>query len=168
MVRISFVVDGQAQFDRAFNRVGNRIKDLRPVFEEVGKEFKEIQAEQFASEGAKGFSGAWQPLSANYAILKQAIWGSKPILEASGRLKESLTTGHADTVEEIRKDSAAFGTTVPYATQHQRGNASKRLPKREVISFSDRQKRRLQKRIQATLLELMRQDGEINKFFGIE
>jgi phage gpG-like protein len=160
-MRISFLVDGRPQFDRAFNRVGDRIKDMRPVFEEVGKEFKEIQAEQFKSEGAKGASGGWQPLSANYAVLKYLVWGSKPILEASGRLKDSLIGNTSDTVSEIRKDSAAFGTSVPYATQHQRGNPSKRLPKREIISFSETQKRRLQKRLQAKILELMRTDGLI-------
>lgn len=156
MSRFTIEVDGQAEFSRAFNRGVDRIKDLSPIWEEVKQEFFEIQREQFTSEGAAGAAGKWQELSPAYAEVKAQKWGSKPILQASGRLYTSLTQEGGDNVSDIRKQEASFGTVVPYALAHQRGN---RVPKREVISFSEKQKNRLMKRIQKKLIEEMRALG---------
>lgn len=156
-MRFSIIVDGIPQFDRAFNRVSETVNDLTPVWKAIEREFHKIEREQFDSEGARGASGKWKPLKPKYQKIKARNYPGKRILERTGKLRRSLTGETADTVSNIRSDNAEFGTSLPYALAHQRGSG--RLPKREVISFSDAQKRRMMKGIQRELLMLIKRQG---------
>ncbi len=157
-IRFGFSVAGKPQFDRTFIRYGAVFDDLTPVWKEVQQEFYSIEADQFQSGGAAGASGKWQPLSPRYEAQKIARYGTFALLAgvliASNRMYESLTGETGDSVVEIGKQEAVFGTKLPYAKYHQRGGG--RLPRREVISFSEKQKLRMQKRIQRKLVELLR------------
>lgn len=157
-MRFTIEVEGETQLDREFNRVKETIDDLTPVWKEVQQEFFDIEFEQFSSEGAKGASGKWKPLSPKYEEIKLKKYGTIAliggILYATGAMRESLTRHAKDTIEEFGKQEAAFGTSLPYATYHQTGGG--RLPRRKVIDLSDEQKRRVQKRIQKELLKLVK------------
>lgn len=157
--RITLVVDNKVQFDRIFTRIDERFNNLTPIWGDVKRAFWRYEKEQFKTEGAAGRSGAWQKLSNRYVVQKIERYGGKGfagsgILVASGRLKKSLTGETSDLIYQTSSKEFAIGSSVPYGKYHQRGGG--RLPKRELISLSDNQKRRLQKTIQKALVREMR------------
>lgn len=157
MYRFRIEVAGEEVFNRAFNRI-DRLSDLRPIWPEVIREFYLIEAEQFESEGAAGASGRWAPLSDVYAKYKAVAYPDKPILQADEDLVKSLTDPEAlGAILRPDEQELTIGTSVPYATAHQRG--TRRMPARPPISFSEAQKRRLQKSIQAGLVRFVREAG---------
>lgn len=158
-MKITWEVDGIPVLNRSFARVGEHLSDLRPIWDDVQKDFWKIEAEQFKSEGAKGASGKWKALSRPYAKQKAQRYGVKTILRASDRLMDSLTGQTGDTVLIKEKNEFGIGTSLSYAMYHQRGGG--RLPKRPVIDFSDTQKRTLSKGIQRDILTAMKRDPGI-------
>jgi phage gpG-like protein len=151
---VSIEVDGKPEFDRTFSRLDANFDDLTPIWPAVRAKFYEIEAQQFDSEGGKGGSGRWKALSARYAAQKVARYGDKPILEATGDLRASLTSDGAGSYYWADKQEVAIGTTLPYAMYHQRGSG--KLPERKPISFSDEQTRDLMKTIQSELVKQLR------------
>lgn len=151
---VEIEIDGKAEFSRTFSRLDANFDDLTPIWPAVRSKFYEIETQQFDSEGDKGGSGRWQALSARYAAQKVATYGDKPILEATGALRESLTSDGAGSYYWADKHEVAIGTTIPYAMYHQRGVG--KLPQRKPISFSDEQKRDLMKTIQGELIKQLR------------
>ena len=165
-MRFSFEIGSKVQFDRAFNRLGDHLEDLRPVWDEAEQAFYKIEREQFASEGAKGRSGKWAPLSRAYAVSKAAQYGSQPILRASGKLERSLTGNTGDSVLIKEKDEFSIGTKLFYATYHMEGTDN--MPMREPISFSDAQRTDMQKAIQLSLIKIVRGDKSITQSIEVE
>lgn len=152
---IQIAVDGEDQFFRSFKRLDANFDDLSPIWPDVRDEFWQIEKEQFDSEGSKGGGGKWQALSARYEIQKIARYGAgKKILEASGDLVASLTGNAPGSYYMANAKEIAVGTTIPYGMYHHRGEG--KLPKREVISFSEVQKKRLMKIIQGSLIKQLR------------
>jgi len=155
--RLRAEVLGEEVFNRAFNRIDS-LSDLRPLWPEVIREFYLIEAEQFESEGAAGASGKWAALSDVYARYKQRVRPDKPILRFDDDLVQSLTDPEAvGAILRPEADGLTIGTSVPYATAHQRG--TRRMPARPPISLAETQKRRLQKSIQAGLVRFVREAG---------
>jgi phage gpG-like protein len=148
--RFRLEIGGKVEFDRTFIRIKENIADLSPEWEAAFEAFQTIEAQQFDTEGKAGATGKWKELSPDYASWKELYYPGAKILERTGRLVESLTATTSDTVKNIGKLSAEFGTRVEYARNHQDGIG---VPKREVISFSEKQKRFLQKEIQKSLVQ---------------
>ncbi len=153
--RIQISVDGKPEFSREFIRLDAVFNDLTPIWPDVRDKFWEIEKEQFASEGSKGRSGKWTALSSRYKAQKIKRYGSGlKILEATGELRDSLTGDAPGSYYRTTKEEIAIGTTLARGIYHQRG--SDRLPKREIISFSDPQKTDLMKTIQGSLVRELR------------
>lgn len=165
-MNIKFTVEGVELLNRSFGRVNTRLSDLRPIWNNVQREFWKIENEQFASQGAKGAGGAWKPLTRPYAIQKAKRYGVKTILRASDALYHSLTGETGDTILLKDKQEFGIGTSLPYAPYHQRGGG--RLPKRAVIDFSEIQKTRLTKSIQRDILAELKKDGAITNTLQIK
>lgn len=159
-MNIRFEVEGVTILNRSFQRVGEHLEDLRPIWETVQRDFWKIEEAQFKSEGAKGAGGKWQALSRPYAKQKAQRHGVKTILRATDRLYSSLTGQTGDTLLFKEKQEFGIGTSVPYAKFHQTGAG--KLPKRAVIDFSDSQKRDLSKAIQRDIITAMKRDPAIN------
>lgn len=159
-MRFTFEVEGKAEFDRSFNRVGEHVSDLRPVWDKIERVFFDIESEQFKSEGSKGRSGKWKPLKRSYAARKERTHPGMPILQRSGRMMRSLTSKTGDTVLVKERQEFSIGTSLFYPAFHQTGTS--KMPAREVISFSDQQRTRMTKEIQKGLLEIIRSDRAIN------
>lgn len=157
MLNIKWEVEGVTILNRSFSRVNETLTDLRPIWDNVQREFWAIEDQQFKSENARGASGTWKPLTRPYAKRKAQRYGVKTILRASDRLYSSLTGQTGDTV--LLKDPQEFGigTSLKYAGYHQRGGG--RLPKRPVIDFSENQKRDLMKGMQRDILKELRKTG---------
>ena len=157
MIRFRGEIDGDQVLNRAFNRVGQFISDFRPIWPRVADEIYQINQEQFDSEGGKGASGRWAALSPAYKKWKEVNYPGQPILRLTNALYESLTDPEApDAVYQPSRDELVIGTRVEYATAHQRGG---RMPARPIFSFTEQQKRRMQKAIQVGLVQFTRQAG---------
>lgn len=156
MLRISLVVDGAAVFDRAFSRFGEGISDLRPIWDDVAKDFWDIEQQQFKSQGAH--SNTWKPLSEKYGQWKAKKYPGKQILEIDGTLWRSLTQkGAKGAVYDPQKDELAIGTSIPYAQYHQRG--TRRMPRRAPIDLTEGDKRRIGRTIHRRLVGVAREAG---------
>src|SRR4051794_35315537 len=114
MLRLSFEILGVKEFDRAFHRLDEHLSDFRPTWPLVTAAIQRIESEQFKSEGAKGRSRKWKPLTRNYAEAKRKKYGDKPILERTGALMRSLTTTTEDTVLIEQPLEYGFGTRLFY------------------------------------------------------
>lgn len=158
MIRFVAEVGGVEVLNRAFNRVDRGIDDFRNFAPGIAREFYAIEEQQFRSEGAAGASGKWAPLSLSYARFKARAFPGAPILQRERSLYESLTSPDApDSVFRVSQSEIVIGTKSPYARAHQSGGG--RLPARPPISFTERDRRRLQKAIQAQLVKLTRDAG---------
>lgn len=165
-MRISFEISGAKEFDRAFNRVGEHVSDLRPVWEHAEKAFYRLENEQFKSEGAKGRSGKWKELTRPYAERKAIDYPGQPILRRTGRLEKSLTGHTADSVLVKDKLEFGIGTNLFYAAFHQEGTS--KMTARPPISFSDDQRTVLTKEIQKGLLKVMKADRQVTQSINVE
>jgi len=155
MINFSLDIDGIEVVDRSFNRL-DKIDDFRPVWPQVIEEFYSIEREQFSSEGAAG-GFKWAPLSPTYREFKEVRFPGKPILQREGELVDSLTDFEAaDSILRPLKDELIIGTKHPAAIYHQRGTR-RGLPRRPPINLSKSQQRRLQKAIQAGLVQFVRE-----------
>jgi hypothetical protein len=70
---------GMAELLSQFKRVEEGMLDFRQLgaWRGVASEFRKIEKEQFDSEGSKGESGKWKPLTAKYKVRKIAKWGRR-------------------------------------------------------------------------------------------
>lgn len=152
MIQFTAEIFGEVQLNRAFNRVNEEISDFRNFWPGVITAFYEIETEQFYSEGAKGASGKWTPLSPAYKAFKERAFPGKTILRREDTLFESLTSPDAlDSVLRPEKDELVIGSSLPYAlAQHKR---------RPIISLSEDNKWKLTKSIQVRMVEFARKTG---------
>lgn len=148
-------IEGLPELLDAFEGVSRGMLDFRDLgtWDAVQFEFYKIEKEQFSSEGAAGASGKWKPLSSPYKERKARQYGAVPILTASGRLYRSLTSSGGDAVVEKRPLELVLGSRVPYARHHQSGTG--RMPKREPISITPEQEKRLMKPVQDHLKQIV-------------
>jgi hypothetical protein len=145
------------QWDFGFSRFGDALSDWTPVFEEVLKDFKKGEIEQFRSEGSYG-SGSWKRLSGNYAAWKEEQKPGSPILVFSGLLRAAATNPKAQITKDqmliIIDDAGSYtvstktkGTVTRHkpavAGYHQKGAGH--LPRRPVIQLPKSQIVRWQK-----------------------
>lgn len=157
MIRFRAEIDGVEVLNRGFNRVEQAISDFRPIWPAVAVEVYSINRQQFDSEGAAGASGKFAALSPSYKRWKEKNYPGQPILRLTNALFESLTDPEAlDAVFEPLPNELVIGTRVPYAVAHQRGRG---VPARPPFSFTEPQKRRIQKAIQRGLVQFTRRAG---------
>src|SRR4051812_12879193 len=135
--------------------------DPRAALEAIADDFLAMEAEQFASQGARGAT-PWRPLSPEWAARKG---GRSILIGSSGRLARSLTRSRARgsrrqiTVRGGRTSSVEMGSSHPLAHLHQAGTAERyvrtyrgkpltkpryagRLPARPVVTVTPRDEQR--------------------------
>lgn len=158
MIRFSAEVLGVEVLNRGFNRIDQFISDFRNIWPEVAREFYAIEEEQFESQGARGASGRWAPLSPAYKRWKEIHYPGEPILKLQHPLYESLTRPDGlDSIFRMDAREMTLGSRTPYATAHQRGTGF--MPARPPISLTENNKRQIQKAIQRGLVEFTRRAG---------
>lgn len=89
-----------------------RIENTRRVLRAAQSLLEDESAARFASDG----DGDWPDLDPD-TIIRRRTEGitHKRVLDASGRLKRSLTGASRDAIRRIDRDTLTFGTRVPYA-----------------------------------------------------
>jgi len=144
---ISITMRGARKVAGHYQKMARRLNDMRPVWETAHKAFKIDMEAQFKSQGAH-LTGGWEPLSENYVPVKRAMLRklhgrSAPpapfgTLYLSGRLFISLAHDGRDHISIMKRDTAKFGTSVPYGVEHQIGRGSTwKVPKRKIIHIGD-------------------------------
>lgn len=158
MIQFVGTVQGVEVLNRAFNRIEEHISDFRGIWPGVATEIYAINVEQFESEGSRGASGKWAALSPAYKRFKEIHFPGQPILQAEGNLIDSLTNPEAsDAIFRPQREVLTIGSQDPKARPHQLGLGN--LPARPIFSFTEERKRRIQKAIQANLVEFTRRAG---------
>lgn len=137
-MRIQIDVQGERQLGVALGKIADGVSDLTPYWDDIQSLFYKTAQQIFKSEGASGAGGKWKELSTPYKQIKAKQWGNVPILTASGRLQDSLTSETSDSVVEKQKDSLTLGSSVEYGVYHQYGTS--KMPKRAPIELTQEQK----------------------------
>lgn len=154
-MRFTATVEGDVIFDRAFNRLDQGISDFRNVWPEVTTTIYGIFGRAFATEGASTAAGKWKELTPPYARAKAIEFPGQTILKAENTLFESLTDPEAaDAIFLPERDQLTIGSRDPKARAHQRGLGN--LPARPIISFTETDKRDIQKSLQRGLVQFVR------------
>ncbi len=157
MFRFRLEVAGTVEMDRGIARFADGVSDYRPIWPVIEDDFYAQMKAQFASEGAEG-GERWQPLSPEYAGWKQAHYPGKPILERTGNLLRSLTSGADPNAVKVEDPQAlTLGSKIPYAIYHQTGTS--KMPARPEIKLPEPFKRSVMHHIQVYLVQIATQSG---------
>ncbi len=159
MFRFRLEIAGETQMDRGIARFADGVADYRPIWPVIEDDFYAQEKAQFQSEGAEG-GEKWQDLSPAYADWKEAHYPGRRILERTGDLERSLTSGsdpNAIKREGVR--TLTLGSKVPYAIYHQSPAARKRLPRRPEIMLTEPLKRGVMHHVQTYLVQVASQSG---------
>jgi len=159
MFRFRVGVAGEIQMDRGIERFADGLTDYRPIWGVIEDDFyAQVQA-QFKSEGAAG-GEKWQELSAEYAGWKEMRYPGKPILERTGNLVKSLTSGSdPNAVKREERKTLTLGSAVSYAIYHQSPLARKRLPRRPEIMLTEKFKKEVMRHLQVYVVRMATQGG---------
>ncbi len=159
MFRFRLDIAGEVQMDRGIARFSDGLTDYRPIWPVIADDFYAMEERQFKTEGREG-GEAWKDLSPEYAGWKQAHYPGKPILQRTGDLVASLTSGNdpnAVKVEERKK--LTLGSKVPYAIYHQSPQPRKVLPRRPEIMLTEEFKRSVMHQLHVYLVHMATQMG---------
>jgi len=159
-MRLTIEVEGVVEYDRAFVSARGHLEDLRPVWPEVERAFQKVEDEQFKSEGSKGRSGKWKPLSRAYAEAKRKKYGDKPILQRTEKLVAAMTSNTSDTVVVKEKQEFGYGTSLFYMPFVNKV--------RPVVSLAEDQKTFIMKEMQKGILKAMKADRTITTVLDVD
>ncbi len=147
MVKISIETIGEERFIRGFNRIPIEIADMSPIFQDISLDFYRREKRIFARQGDPA---PFDELTNEaYKKWKARTHPGKKIMQLTGRLRLSLVdpdrASAGDVVKRITKQSAEFGTVVPYANGNQMGRGG--LLKRMIVQWPHADKLRGGRRI---------------------
>lgn len=137
MIELSAKTYGNAaQLSSMIDGAARLADDISPALPAVAARFHKQMERHFDQRGAAGPSGAWAPLSLDYAAWKAKKYPGKGILEATGAMRDALTSFGEGSYTLYGPNSVFIGSTLDYPTYHQTG--TERMPQRVVIDPSDR------------------------------
>jgi phage gpG-like protein len=128
--RMSITVDTD-KAEGALRVVAAQMNNFRPFYDNyLAPEVYRELADNFATAGR--YVGGWRALSPAYAAWKMAHYGSRPLMVLLGPLRASLSSpGSRNAIYRVNGRTMVIGSTLPYATAHQRGAG--RLPQRRIV-----------------------------------
>jgi len=134
-------IEGQTELRRGIAGVDDSVSDLSAAWEGLKEDFYSVQRGIFEAEGAFDGREKWQGLTPAYLKLKKKLKAngsitSLKILQASERLKNSLSGNTSDSVLIMKKMEFAIGTNLEYAIYHQSNKPRKKLPRRAFLTFT--------------------------------
>lgn len=159
MFRFRLEIAGEVQLDRGIARFSDGVSDYRPIWPVIEDDFYAMEKDQFKTEGVEG-GDKWQPLSAEYGKWKETKYPGKPILQRTGDLVKSLTSGSdPNTVKIEARKTLTLGTKIPYAIYHQSPGPRTKLPRRPEIMLNEAFKRSVMHNLQVYLVQIASQCG---------
>ena len=126
---LDFTFSTRSTVNSGTDALAEQAQDWRAVWPGISGCLAQAVGQQFEAEGGRGPHDRWAPLSDAYARRKQKLYPGRPLLQASGRLWQSLVGKTQDTAEEYESGKLRFGTRVAYAAyiQSGRGKVSQRM-----------------------------------------
>lgn len=150
-MRIELEIHGDEIMSRELLRSAGRVVNAKPAFESILSMMEDDVGEQFASEG-KAMSKGWAPLSPVTIAQKSRLNLRPEILQATGRLLNSLVVGaRGEDIHEAMPYGLNYGTRVPYAVFHHTG--TRKMPARKFVDFTAAQKAKYVKVLQRYIVE---------------
>lgn len=147
---LTIKVEGLDDAIRKCGRIAKGFDNQRPAFRRISNDFKKVQRKKF-SGGAH-----WAPLSHEYAGWKSLHFPGKPILVATGALKDSLTGG-SGYIEKIGDHDLELGTSDPKAEHHEYG--THKMPARPFMKVDRTTTRRWQRIVYDEIREYIARSG---------
>ena len=134
--------DNSEQISQALESFQAALTDNAPALREIADDFREMIAQQFASEGRAGGT-PWAvrrggPRGRPGQGRRHSVQGqgqALPLLVRTGALRDSLIGLGAGHVEEIDGRTLTLGTRVPYSMFHQLG--TRFMPARPIVVLTD-------------------------------
>ena len=142
MIQFSYDINSD-QVERALAGFQDALAENAPALREIADDFREMVAQQFASEGRAGGT-PWAarhhpsvPSSLRRGSAKRGVvkGNTSPLLVRTGALRDSLIGLGAAHVEEMDERSLTLGSRLPYAIFHQLG--TRHMPARPIIVLSE-------------------------------
>lgn len=137
-MEVRIQIFGDEQFARKLERVGEHGGDLRPVWDVIEEDIKQIGAAQFMTQGGRS-SGGWTPLAESTQLRKQKQGSGFSILQETGALRDAVAS-FSDPNQQVVKteDWMVFrvvGDPGEYGAFHQSGTS--KMPMRKVLEFTE-------------------------------
>jgi phage gpG-like protein len=159
MFRFRMDIAGDVQIDRGIARFADAVSDYRGIWPVIEDDFYAQEKDQFKTEGEEG-GEKWQALSPSYAGWKERHFPGKPILERTGNLMKSLTSGtDPNSIKIEGRKMLTLGTKLPYAIYHQSLQPRKVLPWRPEIKLTEAFARSVMHHIQTYLVQIASMSG---------
>lgn len=157
-IKFSYTLKGDKAVIRLMERVKARYSDFSGLFKEIVVPwFRDVERDQFASEGAAGGT-VWMRLTARYAREKMLSGHGGQMLVRTDALRSSLvaTTGHS--IVKISKTQITLGSKLMQRGQYgwfaQHGfmaPSGRGIPPRKPIQIAVDQERKLIKDLEKVL-----------------
>lgn len=145
MVGLTIDIREVDELGKTLQRVAKRVSDLRPAYEMVYADFQLREEKVFRLGGTPQ---RWAPLSPRYAAWKRKHHPGRPIMELTGGLLRSLVGKTGESVADIERQRAVFGTRAPHAHLHdQEDRRRKNLPRRPLLEITPYVRRQWQEMI---------------------
>lgn len=147
-VEFSWTIEGEKQLSRTMIGVENKIKDLKPAFDQSAKKLISVFSKDvFDTEGAE-IKSRWDRLSP-YTVAQKARLGFPPdILIRTGRMKNSFKS-------LVTSEQAVITNDADYFPYHQSNKPRSHLPRRVMMKLADNQKELVMKVFQEHILRAM-------------
>lgn len=161
---LEFRLNAEGCKNMAF-RLSTPIRDFSTIWPKARSWFQKVMQRQFESQGAAGEHGEWQENAESTAKRKLARYGFEHTLVASGELYDALTGDTGSTVDERWPDKIRMGTSLPYASVHQKGTdrAGRHhdvvIPQRRIFDFTESDRKDLQRIFMAGIATMYRKAG---------
>lgn len=128
---------GLQRVELKLSRMGKAAEMNLPVKRMILRDMRRIMKVTWESEGRRG-GGSWTQESEDWSLRKAKMGrGNRGILVLTGRLRDSLIRQkHPDQIAEIIGNTIRFGTRVPYAGVHQKGDPKRNIPARPFFTFT--------------------------------
>ena len=137
---------GETQFSRSIERVGKYAGNAKPVFQVIGKDWLDMNSDQFGSEGSRS-SGGWGDLAPSTVAQRGS---AHPILDDTGLLRQLMESPESLTIHDEYLHFLLDDDRQEIAQLHQSG--TDKMPQRRVFEFTEFDKDRMVKQLQSWVI----------------
>lgn len=148
-MKIEFEIEGTQELLNSLTQVQRGLVDFRDLgtWNAVQSEFYKVQKEIFAAEGP-----GWKELSHPYAEIKQAKYGNKPILQATGKMYAEFSSDKGNVDKQAQSMSFTFSQPAGF---HMSKGARSKMPYRSSLDLTNDQEQRVTEPIIKKLKQLI-------------
>jgi len=133
-MNVSITITGTREVRAKIKKLGSSIYDLKSSMSVIGRQAADYYANQGMLSQGGVFGSGWKPLSARYAARKAKLYPGRPILVATGTMKDSFNYSATST-------SVLVGNTAPQFKYHQSSEPRTKIPRRPMLGVNDQIKR---------------------------